>query len=535
MKKIITIFLIFILVLSVSACETTDKMVNLVKSNIEDIADGFTDGEGDKKESVPVENSISVGISEFDTFNPIITKSDTVREAMQFVFEPLFELDESMHIVPVLASGYSISADGLTYNITMKQDVLWHDGKTFDAYDVAYTIKYILSLDTPYTKNLKDVADYSAVNNDTLRIVLKRPVAQFAALLSFPIVKYQTDMTLNPSYTPVGTGAFEFKGKIGIDKYLLSSFDMYHNGKSKIDNVYIQAAPGIEQYRAMFDVSETDVATSESMDLTTYMPKGNSKINDFVSNKLTFVGFNFYNSVVSGANTRAGIAELIDKTRIVDTIIYSRGTAVDVPINPTSWLYYDTNTNFNGNREKALELFGNDGWGFNIEGYMERTFNGKKELLKLTILTDSQNKTKVEIANSIKEDLEKCGIIVSIDAQPYDKYVNKIETHNFDVFIGEYDLGLNQDILPLISSSGNYFSYVNPESETLISQAGMTQDEENLKEIYRQLGETLKKDMPFIPLYYAKNSVLSSSKIIDGITPSVSSVYRMSNIWSVLK
>ena len=536
MKKIIALLLLCAFVLPLAACDAADKITERVKSNIADIAEEFSDaGEIEENTEPAAENSINIGITGFDTFNPLLTKSETVREAMQLVYEPLFETDEAMHTVPVLASGYSVSADGLTYNITMKSGVLWHDGKTFDAYDAAYTIKQIISGITPYTDNLKDMADYRAVSNDTLRIMLKRPVPQFAALLSFPIVRYQTAMTLNPSYAPVGTGAFEYKGKAGIDKYVLSSFELYHNGKASIDTVYIQNAPDAEQYRSMFEVSETDVITSTNVDLTTYMPKGKSSFKDYVSNRLTFAGFNLYSSILAGTNTRAGIAKLIDKENIVETVLYSRGVASDIPVNPYSWLYYDTNTDFRGSRESALELFGNDGWGFNEDGYLQRTVNGRKELLKLVILTDSENSIKCGIAEKIKNDFEKCGIKAVIDSQPYEKYLQKVSSHSYDIFIGECDLGVNQDITPLAGSAGNYFSYQNQNLDALISQAGMTQDEETLKEIYRQIGGIIQRDVPFVPLYYAKESVLISNKIKSGIAPSVSRAFRVSNVWSVFE
>lgn len=536
MKKIISLLLLCAFVLPLAACDGADKIAERVKSNIADIAEEFSDTpDSEENAKAPVENSINMGITGFDTFNPLLTQSQTVREAMQLVYEPLFEADEAMHTVPVLASGYSISADGLTYNITIKKDVLWHDGKTFDAYDAAYTIKQIMSGVTPYTDRLKDVADYRAVSNDTLRIVLKKPVPQFVLLLSFPIVKYQSEMTVNPSYNPVGTGAFEFKGKIGIDKYALSSFGLYHNGKAKIDNVYIQTAPDAEQYRSMFEVSETDIITSTNVDLTTYMPKGKSRFKDFLSNRLTFIGFNLHSSVLVGTSTRAGLARLINKDNIVDTVLYSRGVASDTPVNPYSWLYYDANTNFSGSRENALELLGNDGWGFNDDGYLQRTVNGKKGLLKLVILTDSESSIKSEIADKIKEDFEKCGIKAVIDAQPYEKYMQKAAAHDYDIFIGECDLGINQDITPLAGSAENYFYYQNKNIDMLISQSGMTQDEDSLKEIYCQICEIIKHDVPFVPLYYAKESVLLSSKIKSGTAPSVSGAFRVSNVWSVLE
>lgn len=42
-----------------------------------------------------VSNSISVGLLDFDTFNPLLTKSETVKECMEFVYEPLLNLTKN--------------------------------------------------------------------------------------------------------------------------------------------------------------------------------------------------------------------------------------------------------------------------------------------------------------------------------------------------------------------------------------------------------------------------------------------------------
>lgn len=531
---ILLLFLCALMILCTS-CETADKVAERVKTNIEDIADGFSDT-GQKEEPKPeTENSIRIGIAEFDTFNPLLTKSQTVREAMQTVFEPLFETDEAMRTVPVLAAEYSVTADGLTYSITVKSDVLWHDGTQFTAYDAAYTIKQLQSIKTVYSDNVSEIADCRAENRNTLKIVLKRPVMQFAALLSFPIVPNGSDMSGAANYVPVGTGAFMFGSKSGIDEYTFNAYDMYHNGRAKTDRLYIREAPDNERCCSMFNVSETDLLTSNEVNLMSYMPSGQIHVNDFCSNRMTFAGFNLRSSAMAETNTREGIAELIDKKNIVDSVLYSRGVESDIAVNPYSWLYYDTNTDFRANYENAMALLGNDGWGLNEDGIMQRTVKGRTEKLRPVILVNGDSDVKVKVAESIKKDLEKCGINAVIDKEKYERYVQKIAAHDFDMMIGEFDLGANQDIFLLAGSQNNYFSYGSEEADTLMAQAGMMSNEESVKEIYKSLGEILRRDAPFTPIYYAKESVLSSGKLKDGIYPSVTGFYRVSNIWSVLE
>ncbi len=525
MKRIISLIALCAFVMCTASCESADRLISLVKNNIEDISENVT-GAAEDEEKTEVENSIAVCMEESDMLNPISADKETVREVMELVFDPLFELDSQMHITPVLASGYSMSADGLLYDIKIKQDVKWHDGKTLDAYDAAYSVN-AAKTSAAYAERLSEVTDCRAVNNDTLRISLSRPVPQFVSLLSFPLVKYGADMT--NAYKPVGTGAFTFDGKVGTDKYRLSAFGLYHNGRAKLDNVYIQTVPDLEKYRSLFDVSETDIVSGRIINLTTYMPKGKSRFTDYIGNTAVYAGFNMKSKQLTDAQTRIGIAAAINRESIVSNALYSRAQASDTMINPSSWLYGGGNE-LKSSREKAMEHLGNAGWGLDSSGYMVRR---GKEKLSVVLLADSENEMLLTAAKMIKSDLEKCGIRVTLDEQKNAAYLQKISRHDFDMFVGEYDSGINQDLEKLIKNGENSFSYDSSEAELLISQMGMTTDENAIREIAQQLGKKLAEDMPFVPICYKKESVLCSNKLKSGVSPSVSGCYRVSNMWSV--
>ena len=120
--------------------------------------------------------------------------------------------------------------------------------------------------------------------------------------------------------------------------------------------------------------------------------------------------------------------------------------ATDVLVNPYSWLYYDLITEFGAEREKAMQFFGNDGWGEDEDGYLKRTVNGKSEFLRLVMLVDEGNDIEYRIALRIKEDLEKGGVKVVLDEQSHEMYNIKLQQGNYDVFISSCNLGTNHDV-----------------------------------------------------------------------------------------
>lgn len=528
MKKILIILLAISVLFTAAGCDVIDRIKDTLASEQENIDE--TDAELSEAET---SSSINVGVLDFDTFNPLTTESETVREAMQLIYEPLFELDQQMHIVPVLAEDYALSPDGRTVSINLKTGIKWHDGSDFNAYDAAYTIKNIRNGATTYTDLLSNVSDYKITGDYSIEFTLKSPVPNFAALLTFPIVKYQTAMNKSSTYTPIGTGPFKFDGKLSTDKMQLSAYEEYRDGRPAIDNAYIVFIPDFDKYHSMFEASEIDVITSNVVDLTQYMPKGGVTINKFVTNKLTFLGYNFLTNALWGNETRIGLSQLIDKDDIISSVIYSHGLPVDVPINPSSYLYSTDKTVFNADEISARDHIANDGWIVNSYGKYERVVNNQKQTLELRLLTNGESAEKVGIANKIAEYFEKVGIEVVIEAESYDRYIKKIEEKDFDMFIGEIELSSNMDLSPLVKSSWNYFTYQNPDVDTLIAQLGMTANEEEQKLLFAQLADIMLQDMPFVPLYYREGSVLSGSKIKSGIEPSVSTFYRNCEQWSI--
>lgn len=531
MKKIILAAICFGLCLS-TACTPVEKLSSQMKSNISEIAEGFSEP-NDESEKYESENSISLGITELDTFNPLRTKSNTIREAMQLVYEPLFEADENGRVNPILASEYNVSADGLTYIIKMKSDVLWHDGEAIDAYDAVYTLKQIFEEETPYTESLKEISGYTAVSSGELKITLKKPVSDFVLLLNFPIIKSGTGISDEKEYKPIGTGAFAYVGKISEDKYELTAFENYHGGRAKIDKVYLREAPDGEKYMSLFAVSETDVISGMSADLTTYTPKGESRLHEIVSNRLTYIGFNTESSVLSGADTRRGIGALTDKADIVSSVLYSRAEGVNIPINPKSHLYYDTEVNLGGSYEKAMGLFGNDGWGEDRDGYLRRKKGNSSEKFTLSITVNKDDAVNAEIARKIKAQCEKCGISVSVEEFSAEVYAQKIASRDFDMYIGECDIGANGDLSALLKTGENPFGYSSENADMLTAQAGMTQNEDTLEEIYKGIGETAEQDAPFIPLYFAKDIAADTGRISEGISPTAERIYRNSHLWTI--
>lgn len=499
--------------------------------NINDIKNKFANKQdkpqemAEPSEQGSVANTVIIGMYDFDTFNPLVTKSETVKEAMEFVYEPLFELNEQVQPEPVLARDYGMSADGKTITVNIRDDVKWHDGDSFSAYDVEYTIGQIRSGKTSYTELLKDVTVCSA-QNGSVTVTFNHPVPCAAALFTFPIIKRDTHM--EEKMNPIGTGPYSFSGKISTDRYMLNRFDFYYGGKPPIDGIYIDEAPDKEHYMYMCGTGAFDLSTSKTVDLRTYTPKGSVSLNDYTSNKLIYLGINNAKAELSGMNTRLAMSQLIDKEYITSSILYSRAEVTDVPINPSFWLYDGTKTQADElSAEGHLRI---DAWTDRDNGGYSRIVNGITQTLTLEMIVDKDSDEKMRIANNIADKFNRYGIKTMISALPYEQYSQRVQAKNYDIMLGEYEIPPTQDISGLMGA-GNIFNYNNEEMNLLINNIGMTSDTEYLKTLFAQLGEKFTADIPFVPIAYTKECMMSSPKIENIKSPGEGRFYRDSYEW----
>ena len=526
-KKVIYILLAVSMVLSASGCSAVTEWIDEQKSRL------FPDETVTEEENAADKpNVINAGIYEFDTFNPLITQSQSVREAMELVYEPLYTLDGEMRAVPVLAESAQKSADGRTITVNIKQGVTWHDGAPLTATDVAYTFKMIRSGVTNYTSNLANVADYTMLDDYIIQITLSHGSPKFESMLTFPIVRYQTDMSVNPRYIPNGTGPFCYGSQTSVDEIYFGSFENYHGGRAAIDSMKLHIADTYERYMTMLEASEIDFSSGDIVDLMTYMPKGSLKLHDYPENRMVYLGFNMRNEVLSGSLTRKGIAELIDRENIVDSVIFSRGTASEIPINPASYLYYGGNVNFKADELQANSLLGDDGWGPDMDGRFIRKVNGTEQSITLELLANSDSAEQSNVAEAVAAHMNRFGLVITVTKLPYDEFISRITSGSYDMFIGEINVPANMELTQITSASGNYFAYNNPELDTIMAQMGMAASDEELKELFQQYSEIVLNDMPFSVIYYRKGSLISSANVTSGINPTYTWLYNNCSTWS---
>jgi len=179
------------------------------------------------------------------SLDPQYSTTGATQQASQQIFETIVGRDKNLRMVPSLALSWK-DVDPLTWELKLRQGVKFHDGKDFGASDIVYSIKRIPRVpDSPssYKRNVAAIKDVLAVDNFTVRILLKDPSPQLPLDLSFVYVLPSTTPVnasiddFNKGKYVVGTGPFKFVEWVRGDRLVLDKNPNYWGKKSSYDRV----------------------------------------------------------------------------------------------------------------------------------------------------------------------------------------------------------------------------------------------------------------------------------------------------------
>src|SRR5262245_27111930 len=114
--------------------------------------------------------------------------TQTITEVLtNHIFEGLYSLDDGYRPIPMLAEALpTVSRDGLTYTIKLRQGIKFHNGKEMTSADVVASLTRWGKRST-YGKTLyTQVADVRAVDPLTIEIKLKEKSAIVVISLAIP-------------------------------------------------------------------------------------------------------------------------------------------------------------------------------------------------------------------------------------------------------------------------------------------------------------------------------------------------------------
>ncbi|MDQ3659903.1 MAG: ABC transporter substrate-binding protein [Actinomycetota bacterium] len=178
-----------------------------------------------------------VGAGKGESFNP--GRGSSFIDASRYfnLFDPLSRVSPTLEIEPGLALEWNPNNDSTIWEIKLRPDVTWHDGKPFTADDVIYTLQEMNDakhVSHSSVTNIK-LGDVKKLKDLTLRIPLKSPNARlFDSFVQQNTVIVQEGA--RDFSQPVGTGPFVFESfSVGERSLCKRNPSYWEEGKPYVD------------------------------------------------------------------------------------------------------------------------------------------------------------------------------------------------------------------------------------------------------------------------------------------------------------
>jgi len=450
-----------------------------------------------------------------DTLNPILTQNKANEQMLGLVFDSLVKCDETQKIIPVLASNYDVSSNGLMWTITTRTGVKWHDGTDFSAYDVESTLQIIKngSFNTIYAQNLQNVLKITASSSDVLEITLKTPQTNFINLLDIPIIK-KVKTPAKDNFSPIGTGTYIYNSQANKIITLSSNKDWWGAEHTPyIDTIEVHLLPDKNTSIFAYEAKEIDVVSTNMLNRGRYSGNSENKIVEYPSGNYNFIGLNLTNKYLSNKEMRIAIASTVNKKRIFDEILLSHGRITETFLSPAWWVYNAETVQYKFDTKLAREKI--------------ESLNLNPQKIAIELLVCSENEIKCRVADIIKAGLKDIGVDARIRLASWDEYNSLIERGSYDMYLGEI----------------NYSSEINPayvlkgltDFEPLLSDLQNQVNDDGRKKSFFSLQNKFAEDLPQIPLYFDAAALLYNNRVTGDIKPLRTNMFNNISEWFIIK
>lgn len=288
-----------------------------------------------------------------ELINPIFAPlNDVDMDITRLVYSGLMRVDDKQRIVPDLAVSSTISEDKQVYTFKLREDVLWHDGETFTANDVVFTIGMIQNteVNSPLLVSFQGV-HVEAVDDYTVRFTLAEPFAPFLSSLTVGILPEHIWFDISPervplaqkNLQPVGTGPFMFKKLLKDETGFIYQYELERSPQ------HYRQAPFIKEFVFQFFVeyaSDTGAIhhlRQQNVDGLHFVPNDlreqaqRKHINLYTLQMPQYTAL-FFNRerqpALEDEDVRTALVYALDKDRILREALNGEGQVIDSPILP---------------------------------------------------------------------------------------------------------------------------------------------------------------------------------------------------------
>ena len=465
--------------------------------------------------------------------------------AGEHVHEPLIQstltvTNTDLTIGYDLATDYSVSEDGLTWTVTIRDDTYFTDGEQLTAADVAFTYNTVKQTSSVNDFTMLDHAE--ATDDTTVVFHMTRPFSIWPYTMAVVgIVPEHAYDSATYGIHPVGSGRYMLEQWDRGQQIILTANPNYYGEQPKMQRVIIlfmeEDAAFLAAQAGQVDVAYTSATysneTVEGYSLAAYDSVDNRGINlPAVPAGTDREGRAVGNDFTADVRVRRAINIGIDRQEMIDHVLNGYGTPAYSICDQLPW--YNEAAEVEYDPEAAAALLDEAGWTLGEDGV--RMKDGVRA--ELNLLYSNGDSVRQALAADLANQLGELGIVCTIEGvgwdTAYDRALSEpllwgwgahtpMELYNIYHTIGE-------------TSSAQYSPYSNPAVDTYMDEALASADIEQSYELWRKAqwdgttGVTQDGDIPWVWLV----NVSHLYWVCDGLQIAEQKLHPHGHGWSIV-
>ena len=449
--------------------------------------------------------TLRIGLAEDpDALDPTLARTFVGRIVFSALCDKLFDLDEKLNIVPMLATSYQWSGDHKALTLKLRQGVTFHDGEKLDAAAVKYSIERHKNMAGSNRRGeLAPVTGVDVVDPLTVRLNLAAPFAPLLAVLTDRagmIVSPKAAAAAGDKFAahPVCSGPFKFVERVAQDRIVLERYPGYWN-KGAIHFERVVYLPIIDATVRLANLRSGQLDLIERMAASDVPSlKGDARFKVAKTVEIGYQGITINvgksdeakkNALGRDARVREAFELALDRQGIVQVAMDGEAEVGNQWVAPNNPWYAKNVPIPRRDVAKAKQLLAAAGVSNPVVTLMTPT------------TSDAQR-----IAQVVQAMAKEAGFDVKIQSTEFATSLNMADKGQFDAYMlawsGRADPDGNLHTMLACKGPTNYAGYCNKDVEALIEESRTSLDPKKRAAAYDRIAAQVQKDRPIIYLYH---------------------------------
>lgn len=373
------------------------------------------------------------------------------------VMEGLTRIDRTGAVQPALAREWEVSDDGLTYTFSLVEGATFHDGTTFDAEDVKFSLDRAMAEDSQNAQKalFEPIESVEVVDPATVRITLKRATGDFLFNMGWGDAVIVAPESADGNATnPIGTGPFRFVEWAKGDRVDLARYGGYWGEPVALETATIKFISDPTAAFAALMAGDIDAFPRWPAPETVPQLEADPRftVTRGASEGETILSTNNQQPPFDNLKVRQAIAHAIDSQAIIDGAMFGSGTPIGSHFPPHNPDYVDLTGLYPYDPAKAKALLAEAGFA-----------DGFQATLKLPPPAYARRGGEVVAAQ-----LREVGIDLTIENVEWAQWLEQVFRNK------EFDLTIVSHTEPrdinIYARPDYYFQYDNPDFQALMEE-----------------------------------------------------------------